>query len=94
MAWHKSPGESGVSPNAIKALKGENVEPIFKNIERWWYKNVHEEEYKEWRSAPLKIPPKQGEVMNPNNWRGIVLMEITSKLLSGMINSRLQIEMA
>ena len=38
-----------------------------------------------------KAPSKKGDLSNPNNWRGIVLMEITSKLMATAINIRLQV---
>ena len=44
----------------------------------------------EWQRGSLKILPKKGDLANPNNWRGINLLDVTSKVISIVITSRLQ----
>ena len=39
--------------------------------------------------AVLKLLPKKGDLSNPNNWRGISLLDIVSKIISSIIASRL-----
>ena len=39
----------------------------------------------------IKSPIKKGDLLDPNNWRGIVLMDIVAKTVSIFINTRLQI---
>ena len=38
----------------------------------------------------LKILPKKGDLSNTKNWRGINLLDVTSKVISIIITSRLQ----
>ena len=37
-----------------------------------------------------KNPSKKGNLSNPNNWRGINLLDVVSKIMSLVIKSRLQ----
>ena len=39
----------------------------------------------------MKILPKRSDLSNPNNWRGINLHDVVSKLMSIVLTSRLQI---
>ena len=39
----------------------------------------------------LKILPKKGDLRDLNNWRGIMLLDAASKVVSMIINSRLQL---
>ena len=38
----------------------------------------------------LKLLPKKGDLWNLNNWRGIILLDAASKIISMVINNRLQ----
>ena len=38
----------------------------------------------------LKLLPKKGDLRNLNNWQGIMLLDAASKIISMVINSRLQ----
>ena len=44
----------------------------------------------DWRVNRLKIIPKKGDLHDLNNWRGIMLMESATKLLSSILASRIQ----
>ena len=46
--------------------------------------------YPEWLIASLKVLPKKGDLKNPNNWRGIILLDVNSKIISIFINTKLQ----
>ena len=88
LTWHKAPGINHISPNALKALNDSNRRILFHNVEQWW--NNDSIDHPEWHEAGLRPLPKSGDLTNPNNWRGIVLMEVTSKLVTILINTRLQ----
>ncbi len=42
-----------------------------------------------WVTMRLKMLPKKGDLRDLNNWRGIMLLDAVSKLLSMIITSRL-----
>ena len=46
---------------------------------------------KEFARMRLKILPKKGDLRDLNNWRGIMLLDAASKIVSMIINSRLQL---
>ncbi len=46
---------------------------------------------KEFARMRLKILPKKGDLRDLNNWRGIMLLDAASKVVSMIINSRLQL---
>ena len=84
---HKSPGSNGVSSNSIKALNEENRIFLFK-IYYDYFEN--DQEIEECQFTCLKILPKKGNLLDPNNWRGINLLDVVSKVISLVITSRLQ----
>jgi hypothetical protein len=45
---------------------------------------------KEFASMRLKILPNKGDLRDLNNWRGIMLLDAASKIISMVINGRLQ----
>ena len=80
--------QNKLSPNAPKALDKINIHDFHNNLRKWW---IDEDlDYEDWHVAPLKPLPKKGDLSNPNNWREIVLMKISSKVLATVINFRLQ----
>ena len=83
---HKIPGLNGVSSNAIKALDNGNRNLLFQICSDCFDSDV---EIENWQVENLKILPKKGDASNPKNWRGIDLLEIISKLMSIIINSRI-----
>ena len=46
---------------------------------------------KEFASMRLKMLPKKGDLRDLNNWRGIMLLDAASKIVSMVINGRLQL---
>jgi len=46
--------------------------------------------YAEWLVGRLKVLPKKGDLSNPNNWRGIMLLDAAGKITSSIISERLQ----
>ena len=79
----------GVSPNTIKALDDENRNVLFQICSDFFNGNV---EIEDWQIGNLKILPKKGDTSNPKiNWRGINLLDVVSKLMSIILNIRLQI---
>lgn len=59
---------------------------IHKIVERAWSKA---EVKREWDSAVVVPVPKKGDLTDPNNYRGIALLNTTFKLINGMLADRL-----
>ena len=43
-----------------------------------------------WKTGLIVKPPKKGNLTDPNNWRGIMLLSVTSKVLSKIILTRIR----
>ena len=85
---NKASGLNGVSHNAIKALDVENRLILFQICSDFVDSNV---EIEDWKIGNLKILPKKRDSSNPNNWRGINLLDVVSKLMPIIINTRTQV---
>ncbi|KAL7552600.1 hypothetical protein ACHAWF_015837 [Thalassiosira exigua] len=86
LANDKAPGENGISPNLLKALDAENRLALYQLIVDFWEGT----DYESWHSGLLSIIPKRGrDKSDPNNYRGINLMDVASKVMSRIINGRL-----
>jgi len=44
---------------------------------------------KEWRTGILTPVPKKGDLLNPNKWRPVCLLEVTYKALASIIAARM-----
>ena len=83
----KSPGDNGVSSDVIKALKGDNSIRLYHWIVEFW---EGRQDYESWHSGLLVIIHKAGKAKDdPNNYRGVNLMDVISKVLSRILNDRL-----
>ena len=45
--------------------------------------------YEEQKIATVTPLPKKGNLTDPNNWYGIALLDVVSKIISIFLNSRL-----
>ena len=86
----KSPGPSGVSPDALKALDAEGIATLHAFIVLFW-NGDNDGDFDSWRHMTLTILPKAGKksYTTLNAWRGIMLKELLSKILSSIISTRL-----
>ena len=84
----KSTGENGMVPNLLKALKGANRARVFHFIMEFWRGN---QDYESWHRGLLVVIFKGGkkDSSDPNNYRGINLMDVVSKIFSKILNKRL-----
>ena len=49
-----------------------------------------DEDCEDWKVSHLVPLPKKGDLSSPNNWKGINLLDVTLKLVSIIVNKRLQ----
>jgi hypothetical protein len=86
----KAPGESGITPEALKAFDDEHVYMLKTFLTKYWTSD--DIDYDEWHRntlCALRKPGNGKDYSNPNNWRGICLAEIPAKVQSSIISTRL-----
>ena len=85
----KGPGDSGLSAQAWKCLlKVDQTFQLLKDIIlEFWHT---EKPPVEWETGLLKILPKSGDLSNPGNYRGIMLLEIAYKIIAIILQDRLR----
>ena len=86
---NKAPGASGLSPQIWKSmLDCPETFAILKSVllEFWETENTPEQ----WEVGLLKILAKKGDLSQPGNYRGIVLLETLYKIAAIILHDRLQ----
>ena len=81
----KAPGADGVTAEMLKAdvnVTAPILTEIFKQI---WEGQIPEA----WKTGLIFKLPKKGDLGDCNNWRGITLLSLTSKVFSRIVLSRL-----
>jgi hypothetical protein len=86
----KSPGPTGMSPDALKALDNDGLFFLHEFMCRFW-KGDDDNDFDSWREMILTILPKAGkkDYTTLNSWRGIMLKELPAKVMSSFISMRL-----
>ena len=60
---------------------------LAKTVTDFWEKEIPP---KNWNKGDLKILPKKGDLSLPGNYRGIMLGEVSYKVIAQIINMRLE----
>ena len=81
----KAAGLDNINPEVLKVDPEITVEMLYPLLKKIWKEKIPEE----WEGLIIKIP-KKGELSNCNNWRGITLLRIPSKILTRVILNRKQ----
>ena len=79
---------NGVSPNMVKTLDDENKYVLYLFIKDWMNNSMIT--YEQWTKSRLVPLPKKGNLHDLNNWRGINLLDVVSKIVSIILNRRAQ----
>ena len=82
-----APGESGLSPTAIKNLSEEHKDELLAILQRYW---SGKDANPEWNKSMLRwIYKGKGKNSDPNNYRGICLQDVVVRYLSSILSTRL-----
>ena len=83
-----APGESGVPAPLFKALisTGAGFDVVRSMVTRFWESGDVESE---WEIGLLAILPKKGDLSDPGNYRGIMMLEVAYKILANLLHARL-----
>ena len=82
----KAPGDDGVCPEMLKAEDTVTPQLLCQILQKIW---DSEEAPSEWKTGTIVKMPKKGDLENCNNWRGITLLSLTSKIFSRIILQRI-----
>ena len=82
----KAAGIDGITADMLKAEDVMTPKLLRDILEKIWQS---EEVPKSWTTGMIVKLPKKGNLTNCNNWRGITLLSVTSKILSRIIHKRL-----
>lgn len=81
----KAPGEDGVCAEMLKAEEQDTPRLLQSILQDIW---DNEEIPDNWRKGVIVKLPKKGDLSDCNNWRGITLLSLTSKIFSRIILQR------
>lgn len=84
---NKAAGPDGIPAEVIKATKDLSVNMLHSLFQHIWEQRVLP---REWKEGLLVKIPKKGDLGQCQNWRGIMLLSIPSKILSRIILERLR----
>jgi hypothetical protein len=79
----QSPGLTGVPPEAFKAMSTANLRHVYKHCNDFLLGIVDHEQWHRSQCVPV---PKSGDLSDPNKWRGVMLMDVCSKIFSSVMN--------
>jgi len=84
-----APGESGVPAPLFKALisTGAGFDLVRAMVLAFW---VSGEVPDEWETGLLAILAKKGDLSQPGNYRGIMMLEVAYKIVANLLNERLE----
>ena len=83
----KAAGPDGIPPEALKADVQTSTEMIHPLLMKIWEREQIPEE---WKKGYLVKLPKKGDLSSCNNWQGIMLFSVPSKILTRIILERLK----
>jgi hypothetical protein len=85
----KAPGENGLAVECFQALAddAETLAAVHACILDFWRSKTAC--FEEWRVGRLTLLPKKGDLSDPSNWRGIMLLDAMAKVVASIVESRL-----
>ncbi len=83
LAQGKAPGLNGIPPEALKAM-GRAMQERVHNYVAAFFDGT--QDYDEWHRSQSVPVPKKGDLADPNKWRRVMLMDISSKIFSSVMN--------
>ncbi len=81
----KAPGLTGVLPEAFKAMSAGNLRHVYNHCNDFFLRIADIEQWHRSQCVPV---PKSGDLSDPNKWRGVMLMDVCSKIFSSVMNGR------
>jgi hypothetical protein len=79
----KSPGLNGIPPEAYKAMNTETRQLVHGHVTAF---SEGDADYNGWHTSQCVPFPKSGNLSDPNKWRSVMLMDVSSKIFSLIMN--------
>ena len=85
---NNAPGESGLTSQMFKAIVSNNqtLQLLRSIIPDFWENEFPPDQ---WETGLQKIFPKKGDLSQPGNYRGMMLLEVAYKIIANIVHSRL-----
>ena len=83
----KAPGPDSIPPEALKVSADATADMMMDLLQTVW---IEEEVPSEWKNGLIVKIPKKGNLSDCQNWRGIQLLSIPSKILTRIILERIR----
>ena len=81
----KAAGLNDVPPEAYKAMDEECRRRVYTYVCKFFEGDA---DYEGWHRGQCVPVPKSGDLSNPNKWRGVMMMDVCSKIFSIIMNGR------
>jgi hypothetical protein len=81
----KAPGLTGVPPESFKAISPSNLRHVYIHVNDFF---LGDADYEQWHQSQCVTIPKSGDLLVPNKWRGVMLMDVCSKIFRSVMNGR------
>ncbi len=81
----KSPGLNGIPWEAYKAMNARTRRRIHRFVSAFF---EGEADCAGWHDSQYVLVSKSGNLSGPNKWRGVMLMDVHSKIFSSVMNDR------
>jgi hypothetical protein len=81
----KSPGLNGIPPKAYKAMTTETLQQVHAYVAAFF---EGEPDYDRWHASQCVPVPKSVNLSDPNKGRGVMMIDISSKIFSSIMNGR------
>ncbi len=81
----KAPGLNGIPPEALKAMDNASRRTVHRHVCDFFEGRV---DHAGWHQSQCIPVPKRGDLSDPNKWRGIMLMNMCSKVFSSVMTTR------
>ena len=81
----KAPGLNGIPPGALKAMDNVSRRTVHRHVCDFFEGEVDHEGWHQSQCIPV---PKRGDLSDPNKWRGIMLMDMCSKVFLSVMTTR------
>ncbi len=81
----KTAGLTGAPPKAFKAMTTCNLQHVYKHVNNFF---LGAADYDQWHCSQCVPIPKSGNLSDSNKQRGVMLLDVCSKIFSYIMNGR------